>query len=65
MKRPAEAPPRSLGLIHRDEVLPLREAARRMGWANKMIRTGESITVILSTAKDLRAMEPDPSLRSG
>ena len=37
MKRPTEAPPRSLGSIHRDEVLPLREAARRMGWANKMI----------------------------
>ena len=37
MRKPTEAPPRSLGSIHRDEVLPLREAARRMGWANKMI----------------------------
>ena len=38
MKRPPDNPaPRALGSIHRDEVLPLREAARRMGWANKMI----------------------------
>ena len=29
--------PKQLGSIHRDEVLPLREAARRMGWASKAI----------------------------
>ena len=37
MKPHPEAPPRSLGSIHRDEVLPLREAARRMGWHDKAI----------------------------
>ena len=37
MKRPVTTPPRSLGSIHRDEVLPLREAARRMGWASRMV----------------------------
>jgi hypothetical protein len=35
--RPPDTAPRALGSISRDEVLPLREAARRMGWANKMI----------------------------
>jgi hypothetical protein len=34
--RPLDPAPR-FGSIHRDEVLPLREAARRMGWADKMI----------------------------
>ena len=37
MRKPLDPAPRQLGSIHRDEVLPLREAARRMGWANKMI----------------------------
>jgi hypothetical protein len=38
MRHPRETTsPRLLGSIHRDEVLPLREAARRMGWANRMI----------------------------
>jgi hypothetical protein len=36
-KRPLDNPAPRLGSIHRDEVLPLREAARRMGWANKLI----------------------------
>jgi len=34
--RPPDPAPRQLGSIHRDEVLPLREAARRMGWADKL-----------------------------
>ena len=33
----SKKPVRQLGSIRRDEVLPLREAARRMGWADKMI----------------------------
>lgn len=38
MKRPTDKPaPRQLGSISRDEVLPLCEAARRMGWASRMI----------------------------
>ena len=38
MRKPLDKPaPRQLGSISRNEVLPLREAARRMGWANKMI----------------------------
>ena len=37
MKRPPDPAPRpSLGSIHRNEVLPLREAGRRMGWASRM-----------------------------
>jgi len=35
--RPTKPAPRQLGSISRDEVLPLREAARRMGWHNKAI----------------------------
>jgi hypothetical protein len=35
VKKPLDLPPR-FGSIHRDEVLPLREAARRMGWASRM-----------------------------
>ena len=38
MKRPLDNPaPRQLGSIHRDEVGPLREFARRMGWASRMV----------------------------
>ena len=37
MRKPLDKPDRQLGSISRDEVLPLREAARRMGWANRMI----------------------------
>jgi hypothetical protein len=37
MKKPLEKPASQLGSISRDEVLPLREAARRMGWADKVI----------------------------
>lgn len=38
MKHRTITPPtRQLGSISRDEVLPLREAARRMGWADKLI----------------------------
>ena len=37
MKKALDKSARQLGSISRDEVLPLREAARRMGWANKMI----------------------------
>ena len=38
MKRPLEKPtPRALGTVHRDEVGPLCEIARRMGWRDKMI----------------------------
>ena len=38
MKRPADPAPRSLGSIHRDEVLPLRVVASRLGWGQKEIR---------------------------
>jgi hypothetical protein len=38
MKRPSlDKAPRQLGSISRNEVLPLCEAARRMGWKDKMI----------------------------
>ncbi|NLF07272.1 MAG: hypothetical protein GX594_04740 [Pirellulaceae bacterium] len=37
MRKSKTPPTRELGSIHRDEVLPLREAARRMGWADRMI----------------------------
>lgn len=37
MKKPIDKVPRQLGSIHRDEVLPLAEAARRMGWADQLI----------------------------
>jgi len=36
MRKPLDTPSRQLGSIHRDEVLALREAARRMGWASRM-----------------------------
>lgn len=36
-KRPLDKPTPQFGSIHRDEVLPFREAARRMGWADKLI----------------------------
>ena len=28
-----------LGSVHRDEVLPLQELGRRMGWGNEMLAT--------------------------
>ena len=37
MKHPRhDTPPRSLGSIRRDEVLPFAEVCRRMGWADQM-----------------------------
>jgi hypothetical protein len=37
MKRPLDKPTPRFGSIRRDEVLPFAEAARRMGWRDKMI----------------------------
>lgn len=36
MKRLSDPAPRALGSIAIGETLPLREAARRMGWASRM-----------------------------
>jgi hypothetical protein len=35
VRKPLDKP--TLGSIHRDEVLPVREAARRLGWNRKAI----------------------------
>ncbi|MCC6126900.1 MAG: hypothetical protein IT426_18200 [Pirellulales bacterium] len=37
MRKPLTKSPPPLGSIHRDEVLPVREAARRLGWQRKAI----------------------------
>jgi hypothetical protein len=36
MKHPKPPTTQKLGSINRNEVLPMREAARRMGWAARM-----------------------------
>lgn len=36
--RPLDTPPRALGAIHRDEVLPFAVAAARLGWCAKSRR---------------------------
>ena len=45
MKRPTERPDKTpaigYGSIHASEVLPLREAARRLGWEQKTIRRAQ------------------------
>jgi hypothetical protein len=37
MKRPTDPPPRSLGSVHRDEAMPLKEFGRRMNLANRAL----------------------------
>ena len=41
-KRPTAPPPRALGSVHRDELLPLREFGRRLNLANRALADAQA-----------------------
>lgn len=55
MRKPLATPaPRQLGMVSRDEVGPLEEIGRRMGWGNEMLATVQRMglrTVVIGRRK--------------